>query len=147
MRSHNDDQFIIRPIQRFALKKLSQDRNVANARYFLKLLCYTIVEETGDRKALPVSQIHFGLNAIRRERGNQESLNGERIGEIQRADFRLYLQMDEAIRRKRGSEVKAYTVIFELNGDRTRSPAGYTLQNRIRELASCQETGFFPRLR
>jgi hypothetical protein len=66
-----------------ALKKLAQDWYVSNARHLRELLGNAVVEETGNRETLPVSQIHFRLDAVRRERWNQESLQRERIREIQ----------------------------------------------------------------
>ena len=66
---------------------------------FRELLGDAVVHQAGDRETLPILQIHFGFDAARRKSGNHEALESESIREIERADFRLDLQMNQAVRR------------------------------------------------
>ena len=98
MRRDHHHQLILALVQSVALEQLAENRNIADTRNLLKLLGHAVVHQPGDRETLSVGKTHFRLDAIRRQRRNHKALQCQRVGEIQRADFGLDLQVNQAIR-------------------------------------------------
>src|SRR5438477_1151492 len=144
-RSDDNEQFVFALIDVAALKQLAQDGDVADAGNFLKLFGYAIIQQPGDGETLPIGELHLGFDAIRGDCRDDETLQSEGIGEIQRADLGLNLQMDLPVWGQGGSEIQTDAKLFELNGDSGKTGTAARLQDREWEFATSQEAGLFPR--
>src|SRR5580765_2697569 len=120
--SDDNEQFVFALVDVTALKQLAKDRDVANTRDFLELFGYPIVQQSGNGETLPIVELHFGFGAIGCDCGNDETLQSERVCEIQRANLGLDLQMNEPVWRQGGSEIQTNAKLFELDGDSGKSP-------------------------
>src|SRR6266404_5097916 len=110
-------------LARVAAEQLSQNRNIAQAFHLVHDVGDAIVDQTGDGEALAIFEDNFRFRYARRNRRNQESLQGNGVGEIQRADFGFHFQVDRAGGSCRGREIKLHAEFLELHGDH-RSDSG-----------------------
>ena len=119
---------------------MSQDGYVADAGHLPQLLGRGVVEQTGDRKRLPVQQFDLGLGAARAQGRNAEALQHDRVGEIKRADFRSHLETDAIASGHRRREAQTDAELLEDHADGEIGAAALCHGNR--ELAASQEAGF-----
>src|SRR5580704_3223761 len=144
MRRDHDHQLVLALVQAAALEQLAEDRDVADTGYLLELLGDAIVHQTGDRVTLSVGKIHFGLEAIRCQSGDDEPLQSQSVCEIQRANLGLDLQVDQPIGSQSWREVQTHSELFELNGDACKTSASARgLEDREGKLAAGQKAGVF----
>src|SRR5262249_346103 len=100
---------------------MTEYRHVPDAGNLVDGLGHAIIDEAGDREALTLVKIHFRFGLSSGDCGNQKSLNGERVGIIQRADFRLHFGMDQSVRVHGRREEQTNAERTELNRhDRSR---------------------------
>ena len=67
----------------------------------------------------------------------------EGIGEIQRADFRLHVQVNQAARQQCGREIQPHAEFLELNRDSRETTARSALHDGKRKFAAGQKAGVF----
>src|SRR5580692_374413 len=146
-RRHHDEQFVLGPGRRTALKKFAQNRHVSDPGNLVELIRDAIIQQACDRKTLPIPQLHLGLRPIGGQRRNQKALDRQRIRKIKRTDFGLHFQVNHPVGSQRWREVQAHSEFFELNRDSRESRTGCPLQDRKGKFAARQETRFLPRLR
>src|ERR1700691_995164 len=146
-RRHHNQQFVLALRQRPALKKLPQNRHVADPGNFVELIRHTVIEQACDGKALPIPQLHVGLHPRGGQCRNQEALDRQRVREIQRTHLRLHLQMNQPVGRQGRRKVQSHSEFLELDGDSREASACGSLQNWKGKFAARQETRLFPRLR
>src|SRR5262245_45607087 len=76
---------------------MAEDRHISDTGYLVHHLAHAIINQAGNREALPFAEVDLRLGSTRTDRRNEESLNRERIREIERADFRLHFEVDHSI--------------------------------------------------
>src|ERR1035437_4401777 len=108
-----DHEFRIALLQALAAKKVAQDRNVAKAANLVIDVGHTVVHEPRDHKALSILQLKFGFGFARAKRGHGESGDGQRIGKVQGAHFRSYLQVNIPVGHDDGGELQAHAEFLE----------------------------------
>jgi len=79
-----------------------------------------IVDQPGDGETLSVAQIDLRFRAARADRGNQKSLDRQRIRVVERTDFWMHLEVDHPIRLYGRREIESHTELAELDRDHRR---------------------------
>ena len=85
---------------------------------------HRVVHQPGDRERLSVAQLDLGLGAARRERRHAEALERDRVGEVERADFGLDLEVDQVAAEHGRREVQADAELLEHDRDRVARRSG-----------------------
>src|SRR5581483_6942646 len=122
------------------LKKVTDDRDVAESRNLICQIGHAVIHETGDDEALSILHFELGVCFTRAQGGNHKAGNGEGVGEIQRAYFGLYMQMNVAVGHDLGREFQLHAEFLELNGYAHESLPG--LHHGERKFAAGQEACF-----
>src|SRR5215469_567991 len=124
-----------------AAEKITQNRNISQARQLAVLIGDPVVHQTGNDETLAILDLKLSLRTPRAQRGHGEPGDGQRIGEVQLADLRHHLQMDIAVRHDQRRELQLHAEFAKLNGHRGKSLPG--LNNRKGKFAAGEKTGFF----
>src|SRR6202007_2945629 len=96
-----------------AAKKIPQDRNISQARNLVIDVGNTIVYESGNHKALPILQFKFSFRFACAESRDGKSGDGQRVGKVQCAYFRSYLQVNIPVGHDFRSELQAHAEVLE----------------------------------
>src|SRR6202162_2322981 len=108
-----DHKFRIALLQALAAKEIPQDREVAEARYFVIDVGHPVVHKPSDHKALSVLQLKFSFGFAGAKRRHGESGDGQRVSKVQGAHFRSHLQVNVPVRHDDGSELQAHAKFLE----------------------------------
>src|SRR5271165_4237611 len=139
MHRAENHQFRIALLRALAFEKITQDRNVAQARNLIPDVGDTIVNQAGDHEALSIAQLELGLSLASAQGRDGETRNRKRVGKIQRADLGSNREMNIAVRHDHRGEVELHAKLFERDGH-----GGETL-SRLHdgegELTAGEETG------
>ena len=76
-----------------------------------------VVHQPGDRERLAVLQLDFRLGAAGRQRRHAEARDADAVGEVERADFRLDLEVDQVVAEHGRREREADAEFLELDRD------------------------------
>src|SRR5215472_6041132 len=88
MRRHQHKEFRIGLLGGPAAEQLPQNRDTADARHFIDRFSHSVVDQPGNGKALAIFQDHLSLCTALRKRRDQESLQSNGIGVIERTHLR-----------------------------------------------------------
>src|ERR1035437_1981943 len=138
-RGDDDQQFGDVARRRTAGEELAEQRDVGQAGDFVDGLRHPVVHRAGDDKALSAVEFDFGLHAARAQGGDGSAGDGDRVGVIQRADFRGNLELNGPAGRDAGQKMDANTELAEGYGHRVARGAG--LNHGKGELAAGHEAG------
>src|SRR5215831_8555592 len=83
VRGDYDQQFVSRFLRRRALEEIAEDGNIAQVLDLLDLFRDVVVDQTGDCEAFAIFEHDFGLSFSLRQRGDEESLQRDGIGEVE----------------------------------------------------------------
>ena len=140
---HNHHQFVDGVVIVLRLEQFTQYRNTRNSRSSVEKCGRPVVEQSGDAEALPVAQLHFRLRPPGRDGGDGVAGDRNRVGIVERADFRGYLQKDGAIGIHRRRELQLDAI--GAKHDRHRGKvAGSPLDDGIRKFAAGKKVAFMP---
>src|ERR1039458_3195176 len=142
-RRDHHQEFIVGFLCAAAAEEFAQNGYVAESGNLVHGLHDLVVDQAGDGETLAILENHFGFDAALGQGGNHKSLQRDRVGEVQAADFGRDFEIDGALRRNRRCEIELHAVGFELHRDHWRGGAagGRSGDRRERKTAAGEETG------
>src|SRR5580700_9652979 len=133
-------EFGIALLDALTLEKITQDRNVAQARNFVPNVGDTIIDQTGDHEALSVAQLELGLSLARAQSRDSEARNSQSVGKIESADFGGDDEVNIAVGHDHRGELEPDAKLLEGDGNGGESLS--RLHNGEGKLAAGEEAGF-----
>src|SRR3989449_2578321 len=132
------DQFRVRLVHRPGAKELSQDRQIADTWHLGTLRRRSLIQQSGDAKTLPVSQLHDGLDMASGNGRQRKSADDYCVREIKRAHFWKDLQPDGIVALDVRGKFQFDPEGLEL--ERNRGLPCCAGDNRVGQFSASQET-------